>query len=168
MKRFALPGMFFAALIAFSLGAPPAGAMGSSSSGGGSSSSSASEAWSQAKKAIAVKDYDAAVPLLKQAVMDDPKNADAYNYLGYSHARQGKNEEAIGYYKQALAIDPEHKGANEYLGELYLRMGNLAAAEERLGVLDKACFFGCTEYDVLKAAVKSYKKTGKFSSSKGL
>jgi len=167
MKRFALPGLFFAALIAFCLGAGQAGAMSSSSSGGGASSS-ADSAWGQARKAIAAKDYDAAVPLLKQAVAEDPKNADAYNYLGYTHARQGNSDAALGYYKQALAIEPEHKGANEYLGELYLKMDNLAAAEERLAVLDKACFFGCTEYDLLKAAVKRYKADGKFTSSKGL
>lgn len=139
--------------------------------GSGSSSSSASVEtgnWSKAKRAIAAKDYDAAVPLLKKAVQQDPKNADAFNYLGYAHARAGENEAALGYYKQALAIKPEHRGANEYLGELYLKMGDLAAAEERLAVLDKACLFGCTEYDLLKNAVQRFKATGKFTSGKGL
>jgi Tfp pilus assembly protein PilF len=88
--------------------------------------------------------------------------------LGYAHARRGQTEAALGYYKQALALEPEHRGANEYLGELYLKMGDLASAEERLKVLDKACTFGCAEYDLLKAAVKQYKTTGKFTSSKGL
>ena len=36
-------------------------------------------------------------------------------------------------------------------------MGDLAKAEERLEVLDDACFWGCDEYRELKAEIEEYK-----------
>ena len=98
--------------------------------------------WKAAKRLVAAQDYDGALPLLQKVVAADPKNADAFNYLGYVSSRKGETETALGYYQQALAIKPSHRGANEYLGELYLKLGDLPAAEARLKVLDSACFFG--------------------------
>jgi len=103
-------------------------------------------------------DYAKAIPLLEKVVVAEPKNADAYNYLGYSHRKLGDREKALVFYRKALEIKPRHLGANEYLGELYLEMGELRNAEERLAVLDKACFFGCDEYSDLKEAIEAYKK----------
>ena len=62
------------------------------------------------------------------------------------------------FYTKALEIKPRHLGANEYLGELYLEQGELEKAEERLAVLDKACFFGCDEFDDLERAIEEYRK----------
>lgn len=98
-----------------------------------------------------------ALPLLQTAIAAEPKNADILNALGYSHRKLGAVEPALNYYQKALAVEPAHRGANEYLGELYLELGELSKAEERLGVLDKACFFGCEEYDELKEAIKAFK-----------
>lgn len=112
-------------------------------------------------RAVALVDkgsYAEALPLLEKAVVAEPKNADAYNYLGYSHRKLGDTETALGFYRKALEIKPKHLGANEYLGELYLDLGELEKAEERLAVLDKACFFGCDEYSDLKEAIKAYRK----------
>jgi tetratricopeptide (TPR) repeat protein len=139
--------------------------------GGDASAPGASQSdpnWAAAKQAIAAKDYERAMPLLKQVVAGDPGNADAFNYLGYTHGRAGRHDEALAFYQKALALQPDHRGANEYLGELYLKIGNLAKAEERLKVLDSACFFGCTEYDMLKKAVADYKAKRKYTSRKGL
>ena len=58
-------------------------------------------------------------------------------------------------------MSPKHRGANEYLGELYLETDQLAKAEERLKVLDGACFLGCEEYDDLKEAIEKYKEKKK-------
>ena len=123
--------------------------------------------WSAAKAAIVQRDYERATPLLERVVEKDPTNADAWNYLGYINARADRREAALDYYGKALALQPRHRGANEYLGELYLKMGDLAKAEERLEVLDQACFFGCAEYDMLKKAVNAYKQTGKYVPQKG-
>ena len=122
--------------------------------------------WKAAKRLVAAQDYDGAMPLLQKVVAADPKNADAFNYLGYVNSRKGETEAALRYYQQALAIKPSHRGANEYLGELYLKLGDLPAAEARLKVLDSACFFGCSEYTQLKKAIADYKATGKFAIQK--
>jgi hypothetical protein len=39
----------------------------------------------------------------------------------------------------------------------YLQLGQPEEAEKRLAVLDKACFFGCREYDELKQAIAEYR-----------
>ena len=103
------------------------------------------------------EDYAAAIEELDAALAEDPEDADTLNYLGYAHRKLGNYEEAEDYYLRALEQEPEHRGANEYLGELYLETGRLELAEERLAVLDDACFFGCEEYDELKEAIEAYK-----------
>ena len=114
-----------------------------------------------AVREIDKKNYQAAIPLLQKVVASDPKDADAYNYLGYTHRQLGKMNEAVGFYQQALSIDPDHLSANEYLGELYLQVGDLGKAQKRLEVLDDACFFGCDQYYKLRDAIDAYrKKTG--------
>ncbi len=125
------------------------------------------DSWLKAKRAIAAREYEKAIPHLFKTVEANPRNADAFNYLGYSHARAGKTKMALAFYQNALKIDPAHKGANEYLGELHLMLGDVAAAEERLAALDKACSFGCVEFDLLKDALKEYKANGKYVTSKG-
>ena len=111
-----------------------------------------------ARELINKSSYAEAIPLLEKAVAAEPKNADAYNYLGYSHRKLGDRKKAFVFYSKALEIKPRHLGANEYMGELYLEQGELQKAEERLAVLDKACFFGCDEYTELKEAIEDYKK----------
>ncbi len=96
-----------------------------------------------------------AIPLLQKVVGAKPNDANAWNYLGYSNRKLGNTQLAIKQYKKALRIDPDHLGANEYLGELYVETGNMALARERLAVLDKACFWGCDEYDDLKAMIEA-------------
>ncbi len=112
--------------------------------------------YARAAKLVEAGDYAGAIPLLQKSVDADPTNADAHNLLGFSHRKLGDVEMALAHYGRALELEPEHRGANEYLGELYLDLGRLAKAEERLQVLDKACFFGCEEYSELKAKIKAY------------
>lgn len=168
MRAFARTTLALAVLAMLTLAAGPGFAAGSNSDSSSSSASSGDPTWTEAKNAIASKDYAAALPLLQQVVAKDPSNADAFNYLGYINGRNGKPDEAIAYYMKALALKPDHRGANEYLGELYLKLGKLDKAKERLAVLDTACFFGCAEYDMLKQAVADYEATGKYTSRKGL
>ncbi len=101
--------------------------------------------------------YNEAIVLLGKVVAADKENADAFNLLGYSNRQLGNNDVAMGHYEAALKLEPRHRGANEYMGELYLTLGQLDKAEERLDVLDGACFFGCKEYTELKEAIKAYK-----------
>jgi Flp pilus assembly protein TadD len=131
--------------------------------GGGSSEPAASTSkpvdpsFAQAKALIEAKRYKEAMPLLQQAVAKDPKNADAYNLMGYATRKSGDANGSLQYYNQALAIDPKHLGANEYIGEAYLQLDRPAEAQQHLARLDTLCTFGCTEYRMLKAAIADYK-----------
>ena len=116
----------------------------------------------QGVAAVKAENYEGAIVLLQKVVAAEPENADAWNFIGFSHRKLNHLDLALPAYNKALAIDPEHRGANEYLGELYLRTGDLAKAEERLEKLDDICIFGCEEYKDLKAAIEAY-KSGKVS-----
>lgn len=142
------------ALLGLGLGLALAGPL--QAAGGGASSSQNSDLAAGAKLAAA-GDFAAALPLLEKAVAAEPGNADAQNLLGFSHRKLGNWEQALEHYQLALRADPEHKATNEYMGELFLKMGDLPKAEERLAVLDGACFFGCEEYSDLKKAIADYK-----------
>ena len=91
-------------------------------------------------------------------VKAEPRNADAWNYIGFSQRKLEQYDKALAAYNKALAINPKHRGAREYLGELYLMTGDLAKAEAQLRKLDSICSFGCEEYDDLKAAIAKHKQ----------
>ena len=114
--------------------------------------------FAQAKAMIQARNYAGAIPLLQQVVQRDPRNADAYNLMGYATRAGGNPNGSLQYYQQALAIDPKHIGANEYLGEAYLMLDRPAEADQMLARLDSLCVFGCTEYRQLKAAIANYKQ----------
>jgi len=109
-----------------------------------------------AESLVKAGDFASAIPLLQKVVANDPNNADALNYLGFSYRKLGDLEPASTYYEKALAVNGRHKGALEYQGELFLKLGKPELAEKNLRVLDKVCTFGCEEYDDLKAAIKAY------------
>ena len=128
----------------------------------GSSSSSSSSTqrksvdYENGLKAVNSADYIEAIKLLSKVVAARPKDADAWNYLGFSNRKLKRFDQALNAYQKALAINPKHRGAHEYLGELYLQTDDLANARKHLKRLDKICFFGCDEYDDLKAAILAY------------
>ena len=144
-----LSKFILAVLLSVALAAPATAA-------GSSSSSDRPSTFDLGEKAVKAKDFERALSLLKKVVRSEPENADAWNYIGFSHRKLDQLDRALPAYQKALAIDPDHRGANEYLGELYLRTGNLGKARERLKKLDAICFFGCEEYDDLKQAIKTY------------
>lgn len=152
--------MALALFLSLALGAGQALAFG----GGGSTSAKKQDSnYAQAVKRVDAGDYAGAIPLLQKAIAADPTSADAHNYLGFSHRKLGDMELALAQYVKALELNPKHRGANEYLGELYLDLGQMDKAEERLAVLDGACFFGCDEYRELKAKIKAYRVQAKAS-----
>ncbi len=145
--------MALALVLALALGAGQARAFGG---GGGTSAKKDNSDYAQAVKLVDAGDYAGAIPLLQKSIAADPTNADAHNYLGFSHRKLGNVDVALTHYGKALELKPKHRGANEYLGELYLDLGQMDKAKERLKVLDGACFFGCEEYRELKAKIKAY------------
>jgi Flp pilus assembly protein TadD len=97
-------------------------------------------------------DYWAAISRLNDVVTTDPRNADAYNLLGFSYRKTKEFDLAERNYLRALRLNPEHKGALEYMGELYLETGRRTEAEELLALLQKLCPDGCEELDDLRQA----------------
>lgn len=144
--------------LTFALASGAAQAMGSGDDNDGSAAEKKIDPnYVAAKQLVEDGKYAEAVPLLENVVATDKENADAFNYLGYSNRQLGNTDSALSYYQTALKLEPRHRGANEYLGELYLILGDLPKAQERLDVLDGACFFGCDEYTELKNAIAEYK-----------
>jgi Flp pilus assembly protein TadD len=91
------------------------------------------------KKAIDSKNWQQAADSFSKVVAKDPKNADAFNYLGYSNRWLGRFPEAFAAYDKALALDPKHKGALEYSGIAYLKSGQKDKAEQQLAKLQTIC-----------------------------
>jgi Flp pilus assembly protein TadD len=116
--------------------------------------------YGQGVRAVLAGDYARAVTLLGRAVQSDPKNADAWNYLGFSYRNLKRFDEAMAAYQKALALDPHHRGAHEYLGELYLQMGQVARAREVLDRLGRLCPSGCKEHDDLSKAIAAREAGG--------
>ena len=144
------------AALAFAASAGGAWAMGNDSQTT-SAKPAAPTDYSRAKAMIEARSYKDAVPLLQQVVAKEPRNADAYNLLGYATRKSGNPQGSLQYYTSALQIDPKHLGANEYIGEAYLMLDKPQQAEQQLARLDQLCMFGCVEYRTLKAAIADYK-----------
>jgi tetratricopeptide (TPR) repeat protein len=111
--------------------------------------------------AVHAGDYRRALGSLQKVVQAEPRNADAWNYIGFSQRNLQHYDEALAAYQKALAINPNHRGANEYLGELYLKTGDLENARKQLSKLQSLCPGGCEEYDDLKKAVGAYQPVQK-------
>lgn len=112
-------------------------------------------------KAVQARDFQRALPLLQKVTLAEPRNADAWNYLGFSQRQLRHFDQSLAAYQKALALNPDHRGANEYLGELYLELGNPDKAREQLAKLQSLCPKGCPEYDDLSKAVGAFQATQK-------
>ncbi|HEY2926441.1 tetratricopeptide repeat protein [Piscinibacter sp.] len=110
------------------------------------------------EQAVKKQDWPEALARMNAVVQRDPKNADAWNYMGYAYRHLGDMDNSFKYYQRALQIRPKHRGAHEYMGEAYLQVGQLAPAEEHLKALDKICWLPCEEYRDLKKKIENYKR----------
>ena len=147
-----MKNILFASLLAFSFSVWSADSAPSQPS-----SKSVAEILLPARNAIKAGNYEKAIDLLTEA--DQKKSADWHNLMGYSlRKKESPNlNEAEKYYITALNLDTSHRGALEYYGELLLLKNDLAGAEKLLARLDKACVFGCEEFQDLKKSIKQYK-----------
>jgi tetratricopeptide (TPR) repeat protein len=100
--------------------------------------------------------YDEAIKILTLAA--DKTDPRILNYLGYSHRKSGRVLVGLGYYQEALRNDPDYTLVREYLGEAHLQLGDVAAAREQLGEIERRCGKGCTEYAELSAQIDAYVK----------
>ena len=111
-----------------------------------------------ARSALNAGDYAGAALMLKVALAAQPGSADLNNLYAYA-LRKGSHPDmalVLKHYQEALRIDPKHRGAHEYIGEAYLMNNDPAKAKEHLAALNRLCFFGCAEYDMLKKAIAAY------------
>lgn len=106
----------------------------------------------KAQSSIDGKQYRNAIKTLVAIIESNPRNANAYNLLGFSYRKSKDFKRAERSYKRALRIKPDHKGALEYMGELFLETNRRGKAEELLARLEKLCPSGCEELEDLRAA----------------
>ena len=122
-------------------------------------SNPAKKDFADGKSAVYSGRFETAIRLLKKVVAQEPKNADAHNYIGFSYRKIGKLDLAASSYKKVFSINPDHKGALEYQGELFLKLGNLSGANENLAKLEKLCPSTCKELAELKRAIADFTAT---------
>ena len=151
----------FIVACALALASPAMAAGSSSSSRPPPAPSARATDYDTGEKAVKAGDYPRALGLLRKVVAVEPRNADAWNYIGFSERNLGHFDPSLAAYQKALAISPNHRGANEYLGELYLKLGDPEKARQHLAKLQSLCPTGCPEYDDLKKAVDGYQTTQK-------
>jgi Flp pilus assembly protein TadD len=140
MKR--CVSVFVLCLIAglvFGMGSGGTG-MGAGGSGGVSESSGGSRAvgpYDQGVRAMNSGEFSEAQALFARAVTENPRFAEAHNYLGYSLQMQGSQNylRALEQYNRAIQLKPNLAEAYEYRGVLLMRMGRKSAAGRDLGTL---------------------------------
>jgi tetratricopeptide (TPR) repeat protein len=97
-------------------------------------------------------EYDWAIGVLELSNQKDPR---VLTYIGYSHRKAGRYEEAFGYYKKALDIDPNMVLAREYLGEGYVAAGKVDLAKAQLNEIATRCGTTCEEYQELAEHIET-------------
>jgi Flp pilus assembly protein TadD len=118
----------------------------------------ASADYQAGKAAVDAKQWTLAADHFRRATLQDPKNADAWNMLGYSSRWAGKYPDAFDAYARALALEPLHRGANSYLGVAYVRTNDLVKARAQLAKVASICGNkDCDEYKLLDKAIAEYK-----------
>jgi Tetratricopeptide repeat len=98
------------------------------------------------RDAVAKKDWPTAVAMFTKVTEAEPKNADAWNMLGYSTRKSGNAKAAIGLYNKALTINPNHLGALEYQGEAFVELKQIPKAKANLARIKKICGTTCEQY----------------------
>ncbi len=85
------------------------------------------ESEAEFKKAVEAaqnRDFATAEPLLKKAAEDDPKNYQAWFYLGYVYNETNRQDLAIQAYHKALELQPGVIESNLNLGVLLAQQGS--------------------------------------------
>lgn len=98
-------------------------------------------------------EYDWALTVL--GVISNQNDPRVLNYIGYSHRKSGRLDEAFGYYHKAIEIDPNFVLAREYLGEGYVAAGRVDLAKSQLTEIANRCGTTCEEYQELAEHIEN-------------
>jgi len=156
MRTFALAA---AALSLLVLAGPEVRAMGSDPAPAPKANTTEQD-FNSGKAAIQAGQYDKGIEAMRKVVAADPKNADAYNYLGFAYRKKGDVKQAGSSYETALKLNANHKGALEYQGELFLKTNKMEDAMKNRERLQVLCPTGCTELRELDRAIADHKASG--------
>lgn len=75
------------------------------------------------------KEHDESIAIVEKLIKDDPKNAHAWNFLGYSFVERGVELDlAYEYIQKAIALAPKDGYIRDSLGWYYFKTGNTAKA----------------------------------------
>ena len=120
----------------------------------GSSDTASVATYEQAKATVYAGKFADARVMLVAITKAEPKNADAWNLLGFSSRKTGDLKAAGKAYTKALNLNPGHLGALEYQGEMYLQLGQADKAKANLATLKGLCGT-CEEMRDLEKALKA-------------
>jgi tetratricopeptide (TPR) repeat protein len=87
------------------------------------------EDFKKAVQAVQSNDFATAEPLLRKATDDDPKNYQAWFYLGYLYSATNRRDDAISAYRKAIALQPGVFESNLNLGMLLASQGDPESAK---------------------------------------
>lgn len=147
------PAIRFAPALLLILSALMTGLPAQAANTGGSDSAAPMEsAYAEAKAAVEAGRYPEALRHLATVVKAEPKNADAWNLMGYSNRKMNRLSEAARYYDIALKVDPDHIGALGNQGELFVELGDYDRARQNLKLIGAICG-QCEEAIDLQAAL---------------
>ena len=85
-----------------------------------------------------VKNYDRSLGLMREILKSDPKNAHAWNFMGYSYLEQEKEvDKAYEYIRKAVALRPRDGYIRDSLGWYFYKTGKLESALKELKLAHK-------------------------------
>ena len=94
-----------------------------------------------------------AIPLFERAVKLDPKNAEAWNGLGWARLKTGKAQAAEHAFQKVLSLNSDHPAALNGLGQIYLAQKKYGEAETYLlkaGPRVPAAWYGLAQLYLLQ------------------
>ncbi len=97
--------------------------------------------------------YADAIRTFEAAATANPKNAEAFTYIGQSYEKAGLEDRAYRFYNIALEIDPDDLKALAWSGRLDVSGDEMDLAGEKLVRLQRLCGADCSEYRSLKMAI---------------
>ena len=103
--------------------------------------------------AIEDNEFARAIDNLKLVVKDEPRNADAHDWLGHAYAKTAQHALAVKHLREAIRVEPRHVRAHQHLGEAYALAGDSTRARETLNALRRICKPPCAEATELERVI---------------